>query len=86
MYLECENVSKHEKVRHSAFSYTANESGMMIQTNIQDCILFKYSVDLAPSSIKLWFVHFLNRRLGKWLLKCGISVVRSSNIENKTDM
>lgn len=43
MYLECENVSKKNKnkksVRHSIYSCAANESGMIIQIFIQDCIL-----------------------------------------------
>lgn len=38
----------------------ANESGMMIQTYVQDCILFKYTVYLAPSSVILWSVLFLD--------------------------
>lgn len=39
------------------------ESGMVIQMCIQDYILFKYTVYLAPSSVKLWSVCFLDGQL-----------------------
>lgn len=55
MYLEYENDSrKMQRIRHLIYSCAANKSGTMIQMSIQDYILFKYTVYLAPSSVKLW--------------------------------
>lgn len=54
---------KMQRVRHSIYSCAANKYGMLIQICIQDCILFKYTVYLAPSSVKLWSVRFLDGQL-----------------------
>lgn len=51
---------KMQRVRHSLNSCAANGSEMMIQICI---ILFKYTVYLAPSSVKLWSVCFLDGQL-----------------------
>lgn len=54
---------KLQRIRHLIYSCAANMSGMKIQMNVKDCILFKYTVYLAPSSVKLWSVRFLDGQL-----------------------
>lgn len=73
-----------QRVRHLIYSCAANEPGMMIPICMQDYILFKYTVYLAPSSVKLWSVRFLmdSSDTSSWLgkvfpfLKYNISVLR----------
>lgn len=62
--MECVKTSlKMQRIRHLIRSCAANKSGMEIQMCGKDCILFKYTVYLAPSSVKLWSVRFLDGQL-----------------------